>query len=355
MIRIRFATAEDRDDLVDFIDTHWIAAHVFIERPDLLDWQHLEDDGRLNFVLAVDDEGAVLGILGYIPLGHFDPSLGARDISLAIWKVRDEGVPPGVGLNLLKHLKSQLNPRLIAAIGTSEMVRPLYKALRYTVGTMQHSALFAPRGDEATAVASGVPASAHVASPLPNELLELRPLTADAPRDVRDLVDRVASSALPVKSWAYLATRYLQHPWYRYTLRSVHMNGELVAVLIWRAVAAEGATVLRIVDIVGDTEWLDHATHALQHVILDAQAEYIDLVQWGIDAAQLEAAGWVSPATTESLILPNYFSPFERRNIEIGMVVKLFGDEPGKGSVRLYRADSDQDRPNRVSDLDPIA
>ena len=112
---------------------------------------------------------------------------------------------------------------------------------------------------------------------------------------------------------------------------------------------------LRIVDIVGDTEWLDHATHALQNVILDAQAEYIDLVQWGIDAARLEAAGWVSPATTEGLVLPNYFSPFERRNIEIGMVVKLFGDEPGNGSVRLYRADSDQDRPNRVSDLDPIA
>jgi hypothetical protein len=351
MIRIRFATVEDRERLVEFIREHWIATHVFTERPDLLDWQHLEGDGRLNFVLAENDEGAVLGVLGFIPLGHFDPALGARDITLAIWKVRDEGVPPGVGLNLLKHLKNQLNPRLIAAIGTSETVRPLYRALRYIVGTMQHWALFGPRDDQVTAIASGVPASAFAAA-TPSERLELHPLTFAAPPDLRDAIDRIAGDAVPAKSWAYVATRYLEHPWYRYTLRAVHVDGELVAVVVWRAVVAEGTTVLRIVDIVGDPGWLGHATGALQQVAVEAQAEYVDLVQWGIDPACLDAAGWVSPSTTDGLVLPNYFSPFERRNIEIGMVVKLFD---GETPVHLYRADSDQDRPNRVGELDAVS
>ena len=349
MIRTRFATAGDRDRLVEFIREHWIAEHVFTERPDLLDWQHLEGDGRLNFVLAEDDAGAVLGILGFIPLGHFDPALGARDITLAIWKVRDEGVPPGVGLNLLKHLRNQLDPRLIAAIGTSEMVRPLYRALRYSVATMQHCALFGPRDDREIAIASGVPAHAFAAAE-PSGRLELRPLTSTAPPDVREAVDRVAGGAVPAKSWAYLAMRYLAHPWYRYTLRAVHVDGTLVAVVVWRSVTAEGSTVLRIVDIAGDTGWLVHATHALQHEVAAAQAEYIDLVQWGVDPAYLDA--WVSPASTAGLVLPNYFSPFERRNIEIGLAVKLFDGEPAEGTVHLYRGDSDQDRPNRVTELE---
>jgi hypothetical protein len=348
MIRIRFATVVDRERLVEFIREHWIATHVFTERPDLLDWQHREADGRLNFVLAEDDDGTVLGILGFIPLGHFDPALGVRDITLAIWKVRDEGVPPGVGLNLLKHLKNQLNPRLIAAIGTSEMVRPIYKALRYTVDTMHHSAIFAPRTDAAKPVAQGVPASALSAAG-PSDRLVLHPLDETAAPDVRAAVDRIAGNAVPAKSWAYVATRYLEHPWYRYTLRAVHLDGRLVAVVVWRAVVAEGATVLRIVDVVGGTGWLDHATGTLQQEVVAAQAEYIDLVQWGVDPARLDAAGWVSPATTDGLVLPNYFSPFERRNVEIGMAVRLFD---AAAPAHLYRADSDQDRPNRVGDLE---
>lgn len=355
MTRIVFATAADRDRIVEFIGEHWIPNHVFTARPDLLEWQHLDQDGRLNYVLAEDDEGAVLGILGYIPFGHFDPALGDTDITLAVWKIRDEGVPPGVGLNLLRHLKRELSPRLIAAIGTSEMVRPLYRAMRYTVDTMQHHALFAPSDDHATVVASGVPARAFAPATSSTVEVELRALAEDAPLAVREAIDALAGAVLPAKSWRYLATRYLEHPWYRYTLRSVYVGGELVAVVIWRAVVVEGATVLRIVDVVGETAWLDHGSLALQREVVDAGAEYIDLVQFGIDVDRLEKAGWVSPSMDESMVLPNYFSPFERRNIEIGMSVKVFDEAAADRPLHLYRADSDQDRPNRVADMDPSA
>lgn len=353
MIRTRFATTGDRDRLVEFVRDHWTPGHVFTERPDLLEWQHAESDGRLNFVLAEDDtDGGVIGVLGFIPFGHFDPALGVRDVTLAIWKVRETGVPPGVGLNLLKFLRKELDPRLIAAIGTSEMVRPLYRALRYTVGTMSHHALFGPHDDHATVVASGVPANAFAAAE-PSDRVELRVLAADSSAGLRDDVDRLAGRAVPAKSWTYLATRYLAHPWYSYELRAVYLDGDLAAVVVWRAVVADGVPVLRIVDIVGDTGWLGAAAYALQREVVAADAEYVDLVQWGVDPASLGEA-WVSPATTEGLVLPNYFSPFERRNVEIGMAVKVFVDDAAEGAdgaVHLYRADSDQDRPNRVADL----
>ena len=51
------------------------------------------------------------------------------------------------------------------------------------------------------------------------------------------------------------------------------------------------------------------------------------------------------------MVLPNYFSPFERRNVEIELAVRVF-DPEWEGPLRLFRADSDQDRPNLVGEID---
>ena len=74
-------------------------------------------------------------------------------------------------------------------------------------------------------------------------------------------------------------------------------------------------------------------------------AEYIDLMQYGTADTVLQAGGWVSADWVEGLVLPNYFAPFVAANVTIKLAYKQF---TGDGPVRLYRADSDQDRPNQV-------
>lgn len=357
MIRVRIADALDQPRLIAFIRDHWSSTHIFTQRPDVFAWQYLQSDGRLNMVIAEDDtppDTPVLGVLGFIPLGRFAPTLGDRDLMLAIWKVREQGAPPGLGLRLLKFLQAELSPRLIAAIGTSKMVRPIYEVLGYEVGELRHSALFHPGRREALRVARGVPASAfEPAVQVPARALELVPIDESASTRLRDAVDRVARVTPPTKSWDYLVQRYLRHPWYRYETHAVRCESEVVAVVVWRAVEAAGARVLRIVDIVGDTAWLGDARFALQQAVVARDAEYVDLVQWGVDESALEGGGFVGTSTHPELVLPNYFSPFEPRNVEIELAFKLVD---GSGSpVQLYRADSDQDRPNLPSELDPVA
>lgn len=352
MITVRVAERADQVRLVEFIRDHWSATHIFTERPDLFAWQYLQSDGRLNMMLAEDDgpERRVLGVLGFIPMGRFAPELGDRDLMLAIWKVRDDGAPPGLGLRMLKMLQRELSPRLIAAIGTSEMVRPIYEVLGYQVGALRQSAIFHPGRAGQLRVASGAPNAAfEAADPVSTDTLELLAVGESAPRELRDAVDRFAAAATPAKSWEYIRERYLQHPWYRYDVRVVQRHGEPVAVVVWRAVDAPGGRVLRIVDIVGDVEWLEHARFALQREVIEHDAEYIDLMQCGIDDSILQAAGFVGVDTDPGLMLPNYFSPFEARNIVIELAYKVLdgSDSP----VRLYRADSDQDRPNLAADL----
>lgn len=165
---------------------------------------------------------------------------------------------------------------------------------------------------------------------------------------MRDAIDRLAGEGLPAKSMRYVGERYLAHPWYRYEVRAVVHASRVVAVVVWRAVEARGRRVLRIVDIIGEVDWLPHGGERLRQEVVTANAEYIDLVHWGVPSELLDAAGFVSTASEPDLVLPNYFSPFERRNIEIGASARAV--DAGL-PLRMFRADSDQDRPNRSAEL----
>ena len=347
VIQIRFAEPADQPALVEFIRDHWSSTHVFAERPDVFDWQYGTGE-RVNMIFAADvreETSTVLGILGFIPMGRFDASLGDRDVLLAIWKVRDDA-PPGLGLRLLKQTERDLGARLIGAIGISQIVKPLYGLLKYEVGSMVHSAVIRPDVSEYR-IADGVPAEVgppNAAEPDPE--LSFEPI--DESSDAHTAIDALGSSQVPAKSHHYLIERYVDHPWYRYQLRLVRVSRQPVGVVVWRAVEAEGSRVLRIVDIVGEVEWLARAHGHLQALTVEHDAEYIDLVQTGIDQALLDAGGFLTVGRDPDLVLPNYFSPFERRNVEIEFAYKVTDvDAP----VRLFRADSDQDRPNRVIEL----
>ncbi len=358
-IRIRVAGAADRERLVGFVRDHWSSTHIFVDHPDVFDWQYGQNGGRLNMILAEDASrpggepgdvpGDVLGILGFIPLGRFDPALGDRDIMLAIWKVRD-GAPPGLGLRLLKMIQREFRPRLIAAIGTSAIVRPIYEVLGYRVGSLHHAALFNPARRGATRVADGVPDAAfdHIAA---STSVRLVPLHGELPAATRTAIDHLAGAAVPAKSSAYLAERYLRHPWYRYDVRAVHHDGTLDAVVVWRAVEHGGGRVLRIVDVIGATAWLGDAAQALRAELAAADAEYVDVMHYGADPAVLRRGGFVSPSEHPDLILPNYFAPFEQRNVDVQLAFKVLDRSADPDLVHLYRADSDQDRPNQPADL----
>lgn len=349
MIRVRIAEQGDEPRLLEFIRDHWSAQHVFVHRPEVFRWQHIQAGSRLNMVVAEDtgSDDPVLGVLGFIPMGRFDPKLGDRDLMLAIWKVKEQGVPPGVGLRLLKYLQAQLRPRLVAAIGTSQMVRPIYQALRYQVGALQHAALFHPGRQGALRVAAHVPDEAFGEVALDSGThLEFVPLHAVAP----DVVDRIAGAGLPAKSSAYLLERYVDHPWYRYQVRMVRLDGQVVGGVVWRRVEAEGTAVLRVVDVIGSLEWVRLAGAAFRAEVMAADAEYVDVLHWGIDESALTAAGFVSRARYPEMVVPNYFAPFERRNVDIELAYRVFED--ADVDVRLFRADSDQDRPNLAAEID---
>jgi hypothetical protein len=260
--------------------------------------------------------------------------------------VREDLGVPGLGVELLNTVNQKLHPALICVIGTSKMVRPLYSALGYTTGALSQVALFPAVAPINSSVALGVPEAAR---------LPVRPHAEVALHWLEDPqsptpfataeIDRMAGQNLPRKSWNYIVRRYLRHPFYEYHVRAVSVAGALCALLVWRKVDSPQGSVLRIVDIVGDADVVALCGVDLRREIEDSGCEYMDLLHWGVSPEALAAGGFISLEDHPQMILPNYFEPFEQRNVQIHIAFWTDPEFTGR-KLRLFRADGDQDRPN---------
>lgn len=336
---IDVATEKDRADILAFLQEHWRRDHVFVRRPELMDWQHRAPDGRLNFVLA-RGEGEIAALLGFIPTQHYDPDVDA-DVFLAIWKVRDDLSGTGLGLQLLQALRRHLRPSTIAAIGLSEMVLPIYRALRYTVGQLDHHVLFNP-DVETFRIAQGVLA------PVPAPALGDAEVEADvafvAWQEAVDLpsLTEVFAHSRPRKSVTYVQARYVDHPEYSYRVEVMTDAGRPRGIIVWRKVEADGTAVLRIVDVIGDDEILGASRELLLQRLRDEGAEYIDVYHHGLSEAALSRAGFLDRHRHPQLVVPCYFEPLVRQNVELDFAVRSDATE----NLRFLRGDADQDRPS---------
>jgi len=357
-IEICFAKTSDEPQVLRFLQEHWRADHIFVTNPELMRWQHESPDapGRaITFVLGrrinADESSEILALLGYIPFRRFDPEANWTELSLAIWKIRDDAGTPGLGLQLLKTIQRNLTPALICAIGTSQVVRPIYKALGYKVGALSQAALFPVSATLGETVATGVPAIARRTIGEDAGVV-IRPVIGESLPDgiLIATVNTLSNENLPRKSWNYLLNRYVRHPYYEYEIRTVTSDGHLRAILVWRRVLAPTGYILRIVDVIGDANVLARCGATLRRELVTANCEYMDLMHWGVSSEALRSGGFVSPEDHPELVLPNYFEPFERRNVEIEIAFRI---DPKLADKRifLYRADSDQDRPNQPTAL----
>lgn len=357
-IRIGFATVQDEPRIIEFLRDHWQSNHVFVTNPEVLCWQHQSPDApgdSLTYVLAscvrgdgVDD---VVALLGFIPFRRFDPDAAWTELALAIWKVKEGAGAPGLGLYLLSRIQRDLKPDMIVAIGISPTVKPIYQTLGYEVSTLSHWALFGGFGAKEPSVAVGVPREAmrSISVVAGIELIAIVGECLPSGIKVED-IDALGRAAIPGKSWAYLINRFVRHPWYDYELRVVVLNGQIRAVLVWRRVTCQSGLILRIVDIVGDGNVLASCGGHLQSEVVEAGAEYIDLMHWGLSPEALRDGGFVSPYDHSNLVLPSRFAPFEQCSTPIEIAFKVAASRNGQ-RLQLFRADSDQDRPNQPSEL----
>ncbi len=338
--RIRIGTAGDIPRLQAFVGAHWKAGHIFAREDRMLRWQHLDPAGTLNFALAEDPASReVLGVLGFIPTAQFDAALAPeRDYWLALWRAREDVNVPGLGMALQFHLMQELRPNTVAAIGIKPEAFPIYRAMRYATGTMAQYYLLNP-----DVSAFAVARVAAPPRPQTDEAAGLETVRMDATA----LADLPASldnffSLRPKKSRVYFINRYLKHPVYDYEIHGVLRGGTLCGCWVVRAIRLAEGTVLRGIDCIfdpaGDVTWM---LPSIARLVRAHGAEYWDCYAAGVLAETLARAGFAR-RTGDEIVLPNYFEPFVRSNIDI-----LYGVQAPRGTAySIAKGDSDQDRPS---------
>ena len=142
------------------------------------------------------------------------------------------------------------------------------------------------------------------------------------------------------KDYDYIEKRYFNHPYYKYEFWEIDNPSQKgKAVLITRDEEYENSYILKIIDYYGDPTYLGKITFSLDQLIQERGYEFVDVYSYGIPNKIYDEAGFEICDENSQNIIPNYFHPFEKKNVDLDMAVPWFE------GLRFFRGDGDQDRP----------
>ncbi len=365
-------------DLMTFIDRYWKKGHILSSHKRLMDWQHYDArKRRYTFAIARDRASQeVLGILGFISTAQFDPDLEERKtIWLAVWKVRDDVNIPGLGLALRSFITSEESPAALGTVGFGEKTAVLYSRFGYQSGTLRQSYIVNRKKKNFHLIAkfdgrydSGTSAR--------HEKISLVMVDKNNFRSIaEDFVYRPPLEEMPVKSLRYFYNRYLEHPVYHYDLYALRAQGKYTGLFVIRRAKHRGHFALRMVDFWGPEAAMSGLKETFQKLLAQYDAEYLDFFNYGISREILAEAGFLEMDENSGMVVPNYYEPFEQRNIPINFAVidllssnkkvksPIFDTDEawrfnvgkekvnkagGPANFKIFRGDCDQDRPNSI-------
>ncbi|NBI60438.1 hypothetical protein D3Z53_20890 [Lachnospiraceae bacterium] len=323
---IRFAQYDDIPKIMEFICKNWKKDHIMGRDRTLFEFQHVWGE-EVSFVIS-ENEGDIKGILGYIPYGT-----SQKDVMLAIWKTI-KTTDTMLGVKILKFLQNSCDIKSISGPGINPRTRHLYQFLGLETGCMKQWYRLRPL-DEYT-----------IALVKENEIPQYQCNVQVQIEEYTDFEELMESFRLeeclvrenhPVKTPDYLKRRYFHHPVYQYLKYGIRYETKKLLVIL-RIQEYNGASILRVIDGIGDQELLQFFTIQLDALMEQYGCEYADIYETGIEDGILSDGGWKLTANTGN-IMPEYFSPFERRNIEIHYMSSI-------PEVVLFKGDGDMDRPN---------
>ena len=328
---IRFAMEEDIPFIMKFIDEHWKKGHVLATDMELFNWQYINYD-KVNFVLGCDANNDIQGVLGYIPYDETNE----KDIALALWKAENTS-DSFLGIKMLVYLLQEEEHTTVFCTGINpKTTYTIYQYLGMTVGTMLH--WYRLRSQEKYYIAGIVNDIIPPISQIDKYSLKLYNDFTELENDF-DYKEYEKMVKRPFKSKTYIKKRYFEHPVYEYKVYGViNETDKATAIIVLRIQGYNEAKTIRFVDCIGESNCIMHITKDIDRLLQEYNAEYVDMYEVGLSEEMMSSAGWLRVKDSGNII-PNYFSPYEKCNVDI----HYCSSDPG---AVLFRGDGDQDRPN---------
>lgn len=332
MITIRQAVYEDIPRIMRFIDEHWKKGHIMGNDRTMFEFQHVRDK-EVFYILAEDEDGTIYATMGYIPMSEQKwPCMSTTMIqSLKNPESRM------LGEEMARYFEEHMHCYNVFSVGIENRYAKALKVLAednirsmkqyYRLGRRRRFRI------------------AHIdhyeVLPVHDDGISLIPL-----KTMNDFIGKVDLEQIrkdyPRRSPAYIEHRYYQHPYFTYKIWGLQSADGMKSAFAAREETIDDARVLRIVDFFGRDEDLAYIGKELDRILAEEDYEYVDFYCYGISEEILQRGGFLLRREGDTNIIPNYFDPFEQRNIDLDFYTWYLP------KIHVYRGFGDQDRPNHV-------
>ncbi len=324
---IRFARFDDIDNIMDFLKVHWNENHILATSKSMFEYQHVMGD-KVNYIISELENKRITAVLGFIPYSLSDEP----DIGFAIIRKDEQVASKIIGAQLLEFAQKSKFGYLVAN-GINPKIVPIFRFLRYpSVVKLKQFYILNDQVEEYKI--------AEVSHAIKFDFAD-----DDARLEVSNEISEGSYNNLEQKGYYkdywYFNHRYVNYPFYEYKCLKVIVKDELELILVTRVTTANDSKAIRIVDYIGNLRSIGRVKKALYDYLVESNSEYMDFYFYG-DPKFEKYSGFKLRDEDDSNIIPNYFEPFVRANIEITSATTMSGE------FHLCKADSDQDRPNSI-------
>ena len=332
---VRFARLDEYDKLNSFMCKYWGEKHILSRNKQLFDFQHKGED-KYNIVIGynnITDE--IDGIWSLIPVCAYDKSLqNEGNYWGAILKVRDDVDNKEIRrlpFKLFSFILKIPGFKTIGFSGLGSQGQPFVNPLCSNYGILNQYYIANP--DKESIIGKNLIKRDY----LPSEY-SVKDISIDG------LEWQPETYYSPKKSLSFLINRFKKHPIYKYGFWGVQRSDRLLAIIVYRTIDIKYlGKVVRIVDVLGTFEEIGSIGYSLTGLLKEHDAEYVDCLNYGIDPSVFEQMGFeILDTASNDVIVPNYFEPFERRNVQVHFAYI------SKSPYIIFRADADQDRPSTL-------
>lgn len=331
LYEIRLATVADIDSIMSFISENWNSQHLLAMNRDFFEFEFREGE-TVNFIVAIDkNKQSIEGIYGFLRASHDREHM---DVWGSFLKTRSNNVPL-LGVEMIKRRTDIIGCRNDIGVGANPLTTiPIMKLLKRFTAKMDHYYILSNITDFKIAQVQKRPVIKRVSS-LDYSVCVLNNI--DEVQRVFDVTQYKDKS--PYKDYWYINHRFFAHPIYNYTIYGIEKEGQCEALIVLRMQEYEDRIAVRFVDYIGNEEMLAGTFKFWQKLLCNERYEYVDFYCCGISRMIVEQAGFTLLNKDDLNIIPNYFNPFERKNIDIWV-------QSTAEDTRFTKADGDQDRPN---------
>ena len=333
--KIRFGKYKDKKDIMLFIGKHWAKNHILSDDQMFFDFQYRHKD-NLQFILALDSEHRIVGVLGYI---QYDLEKNKQDIALALWKVIPNLIDPILGIKLIQYLRDNINYRCMSCVGINEKTISVYKFMGFKTGKLGHYAAF---NTECKNFSIAIPPLKKKPFVLSDSWNFKKTKSIDSSLE-KLLKSTGYKDKIPNKSNNYILKRYVKHPYFFYTFHEVYKNNIFLGLVISREVKHLSGRAIRIIDVLAEDNDISQIINEFAITLNQSyrEYEYIDVYGSNLDEDLLKKGNYELISDSNKVTVPDYFSPFEQKNHDIHFFTTSIH------RTCLFKGDGDQDNPRR--------